>query len=76
MLRSKIHTIFRHIYFFFVEVLRHFVMLLTVNSTFKYNQFWSVQVFDRNLALTPPEMISYTSFYFEKKSFIGLNSES
>ena len=51
-------------------------MLLTVNSTFKYNQFWSVQVFDRNLALTPPEMILYTSFYFEKKSFIGLNSES
>ena len=67
--QSKLHTIFHHI-FLFCKLLKHwhFVILLTVNSTFKYNQFWSVQVFDQNLVPTPPEMILYT-----ETTFIGLN---
>ena len=65
LLQSKIQ--FFNTFISFVEVLRHFVMLLTVDSTFKYNQFWSVQVFDRNLAPTPPEIILYTRFLFKKK---------
>ena len=58
--QSKLHTIFHHI-FLFCKLLKHwhFVILLTVNSTFKYNQFWSVQIFDQNLVPTPPEMILY-----------------